>query len=177
MKLLRASLVIVTALVALQAVATALERAAQDSAAVPRFEVDPTWPKLPPQWILGQVSGVAVDARDPRLREPVFHRDFHLLGPEPEREEALLGAASVARVVDPAGGAAVVATEPPCGLVQHETRVAARAARDPARLLHPGHRVRHPAARGQRGVREDAHPQRAVRTVGSAVALRGLDGS
>ena len=64
MKLLRASLVVVTALAVLQAAATALERAAQDTAAVPRFEVDPTWPKLPPQWILGQVSGVAVDARD-----------------------------------------------------------------------------------------------------------------
>lgn len=30
----------------------------------PTYEVDPMWPKLPKQWILGQVSGVAVDSRD-----------------------------------------------------------------------------------------------------------------
>jgi hypothetical protein len=33
--------------------------------AVPRFVVDPFWPKaLPNQWILGQVAGIATDARD-----------------------------------------------------------------------------------------------------------------
>jgi DNA-binding beta-propeller fold protein YncE len=33
--------------------------------AVPRFEVDPAWPKpLPNNWIVGAVAGVAVDARD-----------------------------------------------------------------------------------------------------------------
>jgi DNA-binding beta-propeller fold protein YncE len=31
---------------------------------VPSFQVDPFWPSVPPQWTLGQVSGVAVDARD-----------------------------------------------------------------------------------------------------------------
>lgn len=32
---------------------------------VPRFQVDPSWPKsLPNQWIMGQASGVAVDDRD-----------------------------------------------------------------------------------------------------------------
>jgi hypothetical protein len=30
----------------------------------PRYEVDPAWPKIPKQWTLGQVSGVAIDARD-----------------------------------------------------------------------------------------------------------------
>ena len=36
--------------------------AAQD---VPRFQPEPFWPKpLPENWILGQVSGIAVDARD-----------------------------------------------------------------------------------------------------------------
>src|SRR5712692_3487345 len=30
----------------------------------PRFEVDPFWPKLPEKWILGETSGVAVDAQD-----------------------------------------------------------------------------------------------------------------
>jgi len=28
------------------------------------FQVDPMWPKMPRQWILGQVSGLDVDARD-----------------------------------------------------------------------------------------------------------------
>jgi DNA-binding beta-propeller fold protein YncE len=37
---------------------------AQQPAAVPRFEVDPFWPKMPEQWILGQVSGLAIDAQD-----------------------------------------------------------------------------------------------------------------
>jgi DNA-binding beta-propeller fold protein YncE len=30
---------------------------------VPRFEVDPSWPKLPPQWVFGQVSSVSIDER------------------------------------------------------------------------------------------------------------------
>jgi DNA-binding beta-propeller fold protein YncE len=43
----------------------ALSQASADSGAVPRFHVDPFWPKeLPHNWIIGQVSGVAVDARD-----------------------------------------------------------------------------------------------------------------
>jgi hypothetical protein len=38
---------------------------AQATAAAPVFEVDAAWPReLPNKWILGQVSGVAVDARD-----------------------------------------------------------------------------------------------------------------
>ena len=28
---------------------------------VPQFEVDPSWPKLPPQWVFGQVSSVSID--------------------------------------------------------------------------------------------------------------------
>lgn len=31
---------------------------------VPSYQVDPFWPTLPSEWTLGQVSGVAVDARD-----------------------------------------------------------------------------------------------------------------
>lgn len=30
----------------------------------PVFEVEPFWPTIPPQWTLGQVTGVSVDARD-----------------------------------------------------------------------------------------------------------------
>jgi hypothetical protein len=44
----------------------ALERraAAQAPPAAPRFQVDPFWPTMPPQWELGQVAGIAVDSRD-----------------------------------------------------------------------------------------------------------------
>ena len=40
------------------------ERAALAQHKAPSFTVDPMWPKMPPQWILGQVSGLDVDARD-----------------------------------------------------------------------------------------------------------------
>src|ERR1044071_2068544 len=30
---------------------------------VPRFEVDPSWPKLPAKWVFGQVSSVSIDER------------------------------------------------------------------------------------------------------------------
>ncbi|MFQ5551812.1 MAG: fumarylacetoacetate hydrolase family protein, partial [Gemmatimonadales bacterium] len=52
------------------AVVTTVERSRAPAAAalgsgVPAFEVDPYWPKpLPNNWIIGQVSGVAVDSRD-----------------------------------------------------------------------------------------------------------------
>ena len=59
----RAFLLVLVAVAALSVCARALEsQAARDTA--PSFQVDPSWPKLPKQWILGQVSGVAVDARD-----------------------------------------------------------------------------------------------------------------
>jgi DNA-binding beta-propeller fold protein YncE len=41
--------------------------AAQGSApgvVVPKFQVDPTWPRLPNNWVLGEISSVAVDRRD-----------------------------------------------------------------------------------------------------------------
>ena len=37
---------------------------AQQPSPVPRYEVDPFWPKMPDEWILGQVAGITVDARD-----------------------------------------------------------------------------------------------------------------
>jgi hypothetical protein len=41
------------------------ERAAQaQKSSTPKFQVDPSWPKMPKGWILGQVSGVDVDAND-----------------------------------------------------------------------------------------------------------------
>src|SRR5246127_1556482 len=43
----------------------ALLTPAQADNALPQFQVDPFWPKpLPNNWILGQVSGIAVDAQD-----------------------------------------------------------------------------------------------------------------
>jgi hypothetical protein len=56
------------AIAALATAERALERvAAQDRSGLqaPRFEVDPLWPKpLPNNWVLGQVIGLSVDARD-----------------------------------------------------------------------------------------------------------------
>ena len=49
-------------LAALVAVALAAPALAADA---PRFEVDPAWPKrLPNDWIMGQASGVSIDAQD-----------------------------------------------------------------------------------------------------------------
>src|SRR5882672_12942244 len=31
---------------------------------IPKFEVDPTWPKLPAKWVWGQVSSVSFDEQD-----------------------------------------------------------------------------------------------------------------
>jgi len=31
---------------------------------VPKFQVDPSWPRLPARWVWGQVSSVSVDERD-----------------------------------------------------------------------------------------------------------------
>ena len=43
---------------------TLLASSATDRARAPTYQVDPQWPKIPKQWTLGQVAGVAVDARD-----------------------------------------------------------------------------------------------------------------
>ena len=40
------------------AAAQALQKTSRE---VPKFEVDPTWPKLPAKWVFGQVSSVSVD--------------------------------------------------------------------------------------------------------------------
>lgn len=44
---------------------TLIARTKEDSVSAPRFEVDPQWPKpLPNHWVMGNVIGVGVDARD-----------------------------------------------------------------------------------------------------------------
>lgn len=54
-----------TALVALIACERTLRAAADtQQTGIPTFQVDPFWPRMPSQWTLGQVSGVAVDSRD-----------------------------------------------------------------------------------------------------------------
>jgi hypothetical protein len=53
------------AMIGLAAAEHLLERAAHaQRRQAPSFQVDPMWPKMPKQWILGQVSGLDVDARD-----------------------------------------------------------------------------------------------------------------
>src|SRR5258708_17160406 len=42
----------------------AVERVARAQVKAPSYQVDPMWPKMPKQWILGQVSGLDVDAQD-----------------------------------------------------------------------------------------------------------------
>jgi hypothetical protein len=39
-------------------------RGSQEAREVPLFEVDPTWPRLPNNWVMGVVSAVAVDRSD-----------------------------------------------------------------------------------------------------------------
>ena len=70
MKRIIAVSVIVTAFVSVVIVAGRFEwaetAAAQPRPAreVPKFQVDPSWPKLPAKWVWGQVSSVSVDERD-----------------------------------------------------------------------------------------------------------------
>src|SRR5688500_6474165 len=50
------------------------------AAVAPKHRVDPTWPKpLPNNWIVGQVSGLAVDSRD---HVWIVHRPLTILKPE-----------------------------------------------------------------------------------------------
>jgi len=58
------AIAIMMMLAALAAGERAFERAAAAQRRAPAFTVDPRWPKMPKQWILGQVSGLDVDARD-----------------------------------------------------------------------------------------------------------------
>ncbi|MGH9139703.1 MAG: hypothetical protein ACRD2I_01030 [Vicinamibacterales bacterium] len=43
---------------------TAAQPHAAGAAQVPRFEVDPAWPKIPNGWVLGQVASAAADEQD-----------------------------------------------------------------------------------------------------------------
>lgn len=63
-------LVMVTAVVQLSLVGVAQQRPSS-STGMPVFQVDPAWPKLPNNWVLGVTSSVAVDQRD---HVWIFHR-------------------------------------------------------------------------------------------------------
>jgi DNA-binding beta-propeller fold protein YncE len=56
---------------------------AQQAAAVPAFEVDPDWPSVPNNWVLGEVTSIAVDADDDVW---VLHRPRSI--PEAQRAQA-----------------------------------------------------------------------------------------
>ena len=57
---------LITVAIALEAAALVVGKVAhaQKESGVPQFQVDPFWPKIPKQWILGQVSGLDVDAQN-----------------------------------------------------------------------------------------------------------------
>ena len=55
----------------------------QTTSRVPVFEVDPTWPKLPNDWVVGHVASVAVDSRDHVF---MLHRPNTI--PEAQRSKA-----------------------------------------------------------------------------------------
>src|SRR5262245_35801030 len=56
--------------------------------ALPTFEVDRNWPKVPAQWKLGDVSSFAVDAQDHIW---ALHRPRTLIKPEDRSEERRVG--------------------------------------------------------------------------------------
>src|SRR5919109_2279109 len=57
--------------------------AAQSSLRAPMFQVDPAWPMIPNDWVLGEVSSISVDSRD---RIWVLHRPRSI--PEAQRAKA-----------------------------------------------------------------------------------------
>jgi len=65
--------------VALQGTWFATTAAAQNGRALPTFEVDKSWPKLPPQWKVGDVSSFASDAQGNIY---LLHRPRTLKDPE-----------------------------------------------------------------------------------------------
>ena len=55
---------------------------------VPLFEVDPAWPKLPNNWVMGLVSSVAVDGRD---HVWILHRPRVVAADKRQLERTLVG--------------------------------------------------------------------------------------
>ena len=85
----------VAVLAALFAAERVAERSALAQKKAPSFQVDPVWPKMPKQWILGQVSGLDVDAPRSRLDHPAA------VVAERRREDARTRKRSAARPAPP----------------------------------------------------------------------------
>jgi hypothetical protein len=66
-------------LIALAVVAGMEGRSQTQGRSLPTFEVDRAWPKVPPQWKLGDPSSIAIDAQD---HVWVLHRPRTLVKPE-----------------------------------------------------------------------------------------------
>jgi DNA-binding beta-propeller fold protein YncE len=67
MKRSRLAVALISGIATLTALAALYDRpisAAQPAVQYPVFEVDPSWPKLPNNWVLGHVAGVATDRHD-----------------------------------------------------------------------------------------------------------------
>jgi DNA-binding beta-propeller fold protein YncE len=69
MKRMMGTSIVITALVAGcgmpgQEGGTLIASAQAQAREIPRFEVDPAWPKLPAKWVWGQVSSVSIDAQN-----------------------------------------------------------------------------------------------------------------
>jgi len=63
MKKIFVGVALVAALIAAGCAGQSADTAAQ-AGGVPVFEVDSSWPKLPPKWVLGDASSIAIDAQD-----------------------------------------------------------------------------------------------------------------
>ena len=64
MKLKILSSATLVALAVAAAIAFSAQAAVPKGRSLPIFEVDHAWPKVPPQWKLGEASGIAIDAKD-----------------------------------------------------------------------------------------------------------------
>ena len=73
---------------------TAAQTSKAEARSVPMFEVDPSWPKVPAKWKLGDVSSIAIDAQDNAW---VLHRPRTL-----KADQAAMAAPPII-VFDPAG--------------------------------------------------------------------------
>src|SRR5947207_10314110 len=77
MKIIRVLLLAAIATIALRQSGVDSSFAAPAPRMIPKFEVDPTWPKLPAKWVWGQVSSISFDEQDNAwvLQRPSSVRD------------------------------------------------------------------------------------------------------
>src|SRR5260221_1029316 len=77
-RITRVLLLAVVATIALRQSGVDSSLAAPAPRIIPKFEVDPTWPKLPAKWVWGQVSSISFDEQDNAwvLQRPSSVRDY-----------------------------------------------------------------------------------------------------